>query len=168
MIVCGTGHRLQYLPCKFEHRHPFKISKLKQLERYFNQEKVDVVISGMAIGWDMWLAWTAIKIGIPMHAYVPFEGQDSLWSSEHRDQFHSLLNKASCVKYICDPGYAGWKMIKRDKVMVDDSDMTLSLWNPLKRSGGTWTTVRYATYSNRRVVNFWENPQKLLDKKDLR
>lgn len=164
-VLSGTGHRLQDLPCKFELRHSFKIDKLNQLKKYLekNKENIKSVISGLAIGWDMWLAWTTIKVGIPLIAYCPFEGQHVRWSTDHQKQFHWILEHAQHVDYVCEPGYAAWKMQRRNEAMVRDSDLVLALWNPEKKSGGTANCINYALKVNKPILNFWPNPEQPLN-----
>jgi uncharacterized phage-like protein YoqJ len=158
-----TGHRLQDLPCKFEFKHPWKLNKLKQFEKYLLDTQPKTLISGMALGFDMWGAWCAIKVGIPLVAYVPFEGQESRWSEDHKRQFHALLKRAQHVDYVCEPGYAGWKMHKRNESMVRDSDLVLALWNPDKKHGGTWSTVAHASTVGKPILNFWHEPERLVE-----
>jgi uncharacterized phage-like protein YoqJ len=157
MIYAATGHRLQHLPCGFEYKHPWKMEKLKVLEKYLLDNRPDRVISGMAIGWDMWIAWVAIKLDISLSAYVPCEGQESRWSPDHQKQYHWILERSNEIKICAEGSYAAWKMIKRDKDMVDDSDKVLALWNPEKKKGGTYNTVAYAHSVQKDMVNFWED-----------
>jgi uncharacterized phage-like protein YoqJ len=154
-VVCGTGHRPQDLPCKFKRDDPWKLEKLVSLRKYLEENPPDVVISGMAIGWDQWLCHTALQVGIPVWAYVPFEGQESRWSDEHKSQFHKLLGECAKVNYVSDSGYAAWKMHRRNEAMLKDSERVFALWNPEKKFGGTYSTVATALSMQKPIINFW-------------
>src|SRR5690349_15274598 len=104
-VVCGTGHRPQDLPCKWDKKHPWKLNKLKQIENLLREEPPAKAISGMALGFDSWLAYVAIKLGIPLSCYVPFKGQESRWSDEQKKFYHKTLDLADSVRYICPDGY---------------------------------------------------------------
>jgi uncharacterized phage-like protein YoqJ len=163
-IFCGTGHRLQDLPCRFEFKHPWKIEKLNKLRTYLenNKDNIEAIISGLAIGWDSWLAWTAIKVGIPLIAYCPFEGQHIRWSQEHQEQFHWILEHSKHIEYVCESGYAAWKMQRRNEAMVNNSNLVLSLWNPEKKQGGTFNCIQYAIKKDKPILNFWSNPAQFI------
>lgn len=154
-IACGTGHRPQDLPCLWERKHPWKISKLKQLECLCEREPPAKIISGMALGFDSWLVYIALKLKIPLLCYVPFKGQESRWSFEQKKFYQKTLDLAHSVKYICDEGYVPWKMQRRNEVMVNDADIVLALWNPDKKYGGTFNCLSYCLKCNKKVVNLW-------------
>jgi hypothetical protein len=74
MIIAGTGHRPQFCPCGFDENHIW-LTRLKyKLAFKLGVKNPTAIVSGMAIGWDTWLAEMAIDLGIPLHAYVPFKG----------------------------------------------------------------------------------------------
>lgn len=158
MIVCGTGHRPKYCPCKYNEKHPWLLD-LKQrlyadLEIGYSTGQIDTVISGMAIGWDTWLAETALEVGIPVWAYVPFKGQGDRWPTKTKQVYDSILERAEKVKYISEQ-YSQQSFLKRDREMVDDSGLVLALLNPLADEGGTYYTVRYAQDKNKEIINYW-------------
>lgn len=84
MIIAGTGHRPKYCPCKYDENHPWLFDLKERLGIYLgiwkntllNKEKL-IVRSGMAIGWDTWLAEEALVMDIEVHCFVPFKGQGS-------------------------------------------------------------------------------------------
>lgn len=157
MIVSGTGHRPDKLT---------KFGKPYTTEQHFGIVEVVIdwleghevkkVISGMALGYDMALAHAAVELDIPFIAAVPFEGQERMWSPKSKAFFKTLLDKAAEVVYVCDPGYAPWKMQKRNEWMVDNSNVLLALYNGDK-TGGTANCVRYAESKGKVIVNLWED-----------
>lgn len=155
MILAGTGHRPDKLggySTGWElSRRDFALDILKWLSP-------DHVISGMALGWDQALAWACIALDIPFTAAIPFEGQESMWPESSQKTWRTYVAKASVVHYVCEPGYAAWKMQKRNEWMVDqlspDHDMVLALWN--RTSGGTANCVAYADSRQVEVFNVWD------------
>ena len=118
------------------------------------------VISGMAQGWDTLAARTAIDLGIPYIAAVPWIGFSSNWPGEHQHLYLDLLEKAERVEIICDTQvYQPWVYQKRDEWMVDNSDLLCSAWDGV-REGGTWNTIKYALKKNRRdqILSVYERP----------
>lgn len=108
---------------------------------------------GMALGWDQALAEAAVLEGIPFDAYVPFLGQESVWPEESKKHYRYLMGKADTIVYVCPPGYAPWKMQKRNEAMVDAAEGVLALWN--NSAGGTANCVSYATRKGKPVRNVW-------------
>lgn len=150
VIIAGTGHR------------PDKIGGYTQVaeDRVYNLAydtlkalQPDIVISGMAIGWDQALAQAALDLKIPLHAYVPFEGQESRWPMMVRENYWRIRHKATHVNIICEGDYASWKMQKRNEAMVRDCTAILALWNG--SSGGTANCVFYAQRQRKKVQNLW-------------
>lgn len=152
LILAGTGHRPGRLGGYDRKTH----DKLRDfLRRWLNQQQPARVISGMAIGFD--LAWAAAALweGIPLSAYVPFKGQESLWSFECRQMYGKVLEKADKVKVVCEGGYAAWKMYRRNEAMVEACDQVVALWNRCL-SGGTYQCVKYAAGKGKEVINLWD------------
>jgi uncharacterized phage-like protein YoqJ len=152
MIICGTGHRPDKL-CNWREWDNHQMILVDIAKAWLSWHTPDVVITGMAIGWDQVLAEACIDVGIEYRAYVPFKGQESKWPPNAQSVYNSLLDNASEVKYVCEEGYAPWKMQKRNEAMVDDSDLVLALWNGTE--GGTGNCIKYAQSKNKRITNLW-------------
>lgn len=151
MIICGTGHR----PDKLGGYGEQAFSKLFYLASdYLEETRPDKVISGMALGWDQALADAAIDLDIPLIAAVPFLGQERMWPKASKDKYNILLERASDIIYVCDQGYAPWKMQVRNEWMVDHCDLVVALWNGTE--GGTCNCLKYADKKKKDVINLWE------------
>lgn len=150
MIVTGTGHR----PNKLGGYSAKAFKKLVNLASEILVElKPNMVISGMALGWDQALATAAILNNIPFTAAIPFQGQQNAWPDKSRVIFSKLLEKASKQVVICKGNYAAWKMQKRNEWMVDNSDIVIALWDG--SSGGTANCISYANKIKKKVINCW-------------
>lgn len=156
MIIAGTGHRPQYCPCKFDESHPWLEDLKMRVSEWLDRHQPTAVISGMAIGWDTWLAQVAQAKGIPVWAYVPFKNQGSKWPPPARLAYNEILRKSEIVTYLSDEYYPD-VFLARDRAMVEDADYIYSLLNPEAKSGGTYYTVQYAKKQNKTGKNFWRD-----------
>lgn len=151
MIICGTGHRPNKLGGYTVQAH----DRLVKVARYeLLRLQPTKVISGMALGWDQALAEAALLLAFPLVAAIPFEGQEKAWPQSSQDLFNEILEECSQLVYVSDPGYAAWKMQKRNEWMVDQSHVVLALWDG--SDGGTANCVRYANKMGKPVENAWD------------
>lgn len=153
-IFCGSGHRPQFCPCKFDENHKWLLGLKEDLKSYLLTEKPKAVITGGAIGMDTWLAEATLDLEIPLHLYIPFRGQGKNWPKESQKKYEDILNRATVVKYISET-YSKYAFLQRDEAMVNDCDVVLALLNPEANSGGTYYTVNYAKNNSKQVINFW-------------
>ena len=153
MIISGTGHR----PNKVGGYGDDAFQRLRALAvEHLEACTPELVISGMALGWDQALAQAAVDVGIPYDAYVPCHGQPAKWPRESQDKYRRLLNECREV-HITHPGpYPGaWVMQKRNEDMVDaTTGHVVALWDG--SDGGTANCVRYASEKGVHIVNLWE------------
>ena len=112
-------------------------------------------ITGMAIGADQLFAQAVIRLlddGIPCRiiAAVPFKGQESIWPVHQKEIYHTILSRCE-VNYVCEPGYAPYKMQRRNEWMVNMANEVLAVWDGLE-SGGTFNAMMYAIKKGK-VIN---------------
>ena len=151
MIICGTGHR----PDKLGGYGMAAGVKLVNLAvDWLEENKPTKVISGMALGWDYALAAAAFDLDIPFIAAVPFKGQEKMWPKLSQDNYNVLLRAADEVIYVCEEGYAPWKMQVRNQWMVDNCDTVLALWDG--KAGGTGNCIAYAKKVGKPIINLWD------------
>lgn len=146
-----TGHR----PDKLGGYKNEVYRRLRRLakEQLSEFEDIEYVLTGMALGWDQAIADSCVDLEIPFVACCPFMGQEKVWPAGSQMHYRELLGLAKEVIYVCEGGYAGWKMLRRDEYMVDNSDHLLALWNGSK--GGTGHTAQYALNKQHPVTNCW-------------
>lgn len=155
-IIAATGHR----PDKLGGYGDVSAALLTafagtMLNKY---EGKIAVVSGMALGWDQAIAVAALARDIDLVAAVPFKGQERKWPQEAQRRYREILDRAKKVVYVCEEGYAAYKMHHRNKWMVDRATEILALWNG--SAGGTKNCVDYAILKNKSVVNVWGDWQK--------
>lgn len=152
MKIAGTGHR----PDKLGGYGPStKIHLVRFAGRCLREIQPEILISGMAQGWDQALACAAIRCNIPFWAAIPCDGQELAWPEESQQEYHKLLEQAEKKIVVCPGPYAVWKMQKRNEWMVDavQDGAVLALWDG--SPGGTANCVRYARKIGVTVVNVW-------------
>ena len=143
MKIAFTGHRPNKLG-GYDDKTNKRTEVLNKIQKYLSDDYIKEMsfISGMALGVDQWIAEFAIEKNIDFDAYIPFKGQELAWPKSSQEHYHELLKKAKNIKYICEPGYAPWKMQKRNESMVNDCDILIAVWD--ESSGGTANCVKYA------------------------
>jgi predicted Rossmann fold nucleotide-binding protein DprA/Smf involved in DNA uptake len=152
LILAGTGHRPDKLG-------GYGADATARLVRFAQGALLELrpakIISGMALGWDQALAKACVLEGVPFDAYVPFLGQESVWPKASQERYKYLLGKADLINYVCEPGYAAWKMQSRNGAMARAADVVLALWNG--SDGGTANCVKFAKNTlNKPVLNVWD------------
>lgn len=115
-----------------------------------------VAVCGMAVGADAEFAEAALSLGVPLVAAVPVETQSDPWPLEARWRYDRFIAQACLVVEVWkDPDYRaqtiGSQMFARDRWMIDNSDLTVAVWDG-RVSGGTWHTVREAFRRGRKVL----------------
>ena len=160
---CFTGYR----PEKF----PFPLSADNQNFKQFEQHLLeaifalcaagcDVFYCGGARGFDMLAGETVLLLKkrrpVKLIMALPFPTQSAKWNESEKERYNLLLNSADEIIYL-ENEYRKWAFQKRNKFMVDNSDIVLTFCDG--KSGGTANTVKYALSKGRRIINLAsENP----------
>ena len=151
MILGFTGHRPASLPGNYSDRTDRAL--LNTADFILAQYKATKVISGMALGWDIAVAQSAIDRGIGLIAAIPFESQSSRWPLTSQERYQKLLNRADQIEIISSGKYSLQAMQQRNQWIVDRCDLLMALWHQDK--SGTKNCVDYALAINRPTFNCW-------------
>ena len=166
MIVGITGHRPDKLNNAYDVNHPLRKWLREQFKTKFVELKATTVISGMAIGADVDGALSAIELGIPVIAAVPFVGQEEKWSAFDKALYHKLLNEhVKQTVVVSVGGYHNEKFFTRNKWIVDNCEAIVAVHNGLIDFGGTFTTIKFASITGRSVHII--NPNDGIDPVDI-
>lgn len=160
--IAGTGHRpLDIAAALGLPRHEAYGGRL--LERLIDTATVfleaaapNVVLSGMAQGWDQALCHAARRLGIPYIAVVPCRGQESRWGTtgpSGQAVYRRLVAEARDVVTL-ESHYSDGCMNRRNVPLIASSTQVLALWSG-KTSGGTADAIRIAQRHGIPVVNAW-------------
>lgn len=150
MTIALTGHRPNKLGMEYEHDGPVSQSLMRQMEACITNYGATKIITGMALGADTLWALTAIRMGIPFIAAIPFKGQERMWPMHSQQRYKDILAKAESVVVVCEGEYAAWKMQKRNEWMVDNCDVLIAVWDGTR--GGTSNCITYAKSKNKTMV----------------
>lgn len=153
-ICCITGHRPQNFPFDYENKESTQYKKYIacMYEKVFAlaKEGYELFISGMADGADtdffdaVMAAQTRLaSLGktADFEAAFPYPNKKS---EIFRKEYPGFALSVISDKY--DKGC----FQKRNRYMVDKSDLVLAFWSG-KTSGGTWNTLKYARASGKKI-----------------
>lgn len=155
---CFTGHRPKSLP--FGSREDaagcirMKALLTESAEREIVEEGVTHFISGMAMGVDIYAAETVLKLKekypqVTLECAIPCAAQTARWPESWQKRYFDIL--AVCDKEtLLQTAYTADCMIRRNRYMVDSSDVVIAVWNGTK--SGTGNTVCYAQEKNKKVL----------------
>lgn len=138
--LCFTGHRPEKLTrCEWIIKND-----LQQQIRQAITEGMNIFISGMARGTDIWAAETVLTLrdaGCPIKLICacPYNGVEKQWKHDWQKRYHDILLQADYVKYIC-PAYSRDCFRLRNEWMVDHSAK-------VKLTGVELVTVWHAAFS---------------------
>lgn len=112
-------------------------------------------ISGMALGADMWFAECIVDLtdiygDIELEAAVPYRGQRDRLVAVDRFRYDAVIEKCAQVTVLSNE-YTKYCMNKRNKYMVDNSDVVLIV--NYAESGGTVNTRAYAEKKKKRIID---------------
>lgn len=153
MRLAVTGHRPQRLggfdKQTFNNLVEFAKTTLAKLQP-------ELVITGMALGWDQAVAQACVELEIPFHAYVPFKGQEGKWFHHNKVKYNELLLQAEKIVIVCEGGYHPDKLHKRNEAMVDNADALLAMFDGIPK-GGTYRCYQYAKLKGVTVYNCFKS-----------
>jgi len=147
-IMAFTGHRIQSLTHKQREAIPVKIREVLGKVKKVHGKYLGV-ISGMALGVDMYAARAAQTMGIRWAAYVPFPGQESRWYEADKRDYRKLLKCAAKVVMVSksrpkNKREAVGMLMERNRAMVEDCHLLGAFWNGT-RKGGAFETMKIAS-----------------------
>ena len=140
--VCFTGHR----PEKLKRDEKSIMNDLEKEIRKAVADGLNVFITGMARGVDIWAAQIVLKIrdegcNVRLICACPYEGFERKWSQEWQKSYRDILTAADFVKYVCN-GYSPACFQIRNEWMIDHSARVIAVFNG--ENGGTKNTIDYA------------------------
>lgn len=154
---CCTGHRPKGFPYRYgkdKKRHKEYLKQLKQKVLLAVKEYgITNFISGMAMGTDLDFAETVLelrnKYQITLECAVPCQNQTLKWDDKDRLRYERILRRADEINVISEQ-YTPECMLKRNRYMVDKSELVIAVFNG-EEKGGTWYTINYAEKTNKAI-----------------
>lgn len=109
-----------------------------------------VAISGMARGVDLLFARAAVSLGLDLHCYVPFPGQDRGWQADDVAERHALLAGGSVQTF--GNRYDVRLLHARNQAIVSDTDLLVAVLIESATSNGTRSTVLKARRAHKPIL----------------
>jgi uncharacterized phage-like protein YoqJ len=164
--LMGTGHRPKLYVEYSDYYESLSVMQ-KSIEAVISKYeiKLDVVISGMALGFDTALAMYAVSNNIPLHIYSPFIGQEYSWSDDYIGTYTALVKQAERVhfstnRYPANKGAAINALYKRNADMLQSAEVCLTFKRPEVDSGGTVSAIKKAKEMKIITVPVWTEYKK--------
>lgn len=150
IILAGSGHRPEHIATG---RHTLEEVRGKIFDFYVDLLKwlrCREVISGLARGFDLWLAWAALETDTRLVGAIPHPEQTRGWPIESQDEWISVVESCAEVHTI-SPTYWAKEgdnaLYARNRWMVDRCTHLTSFWQGTR--GGTAWTNDYAVASEK-------------------
>ena len=139
---CFTGHR----PEKLNATEWLVKQQLEKEIRRAIDDGLDVFISGMARGVDIWAAEIVLELrdsGTPIRLMCasPYDGFEKSWNEEWQERYRRIINAADYALFVCSAYNQSCFQI-RNEWMVNHSVRVIAVFNGEK--GGTQNTIKYA------------------------
>lgn len=152
---CCTGHRPKGFPFKYgldKQKHAAYLQTFEEkIELAITEYGITNFISGMAIGVDMDFAEIVLKLRnkypITLECAIPCPDQTLKWNDKDKLRYESILKCADEINIVSDM-YTPECMLKRNRYMVDKSQLVIAVFNGIEQ-GGTWYTINYAKRENK-------------------
>lgn len=158
IFIGVTGHRPTSLPCGYNEDHPFCVQTKLMIRKYLNTRAIEYphvrVITGMALGFDTWVAESALCIGIPVIAYLPFRNHGNNWRPESKNRHDMILGQCTQVK-VFNEEFKKSHYLQRDRHVVEDCEELFALYDG-RKTGGTHYTVKYAIELGKNFFNIYD------------
>lgn len=130
------------------------MQKLSQkIELVITEYGIAHFISGMAIGVDLDFAEIVLKLRnkypIKLECAIPCPNQTLKWNKADKLRYERILKCADKINLI-EKRYTPECMLKRNRYMVDKSELVIAVFNGIEQ-GGTWFTISYAKRENKTI-----------------
>ena len=149
---CFTGHRPEKLSIS---EREVKIALQKEI-RLAIADGINVFITGMAPGVDIWAAEIVLKLReqeelpLKLIAASPHPGFENRWSIDWQKRYAVIMSKSDFIKEVSTRYSSGCYQI-RNEWMVDHSTRVIAVWNG--SPSGTKNTIMYAKRKGVPVIN---------------
>ena len=149
---CFTGHRPEKLSIS---EREVKIALQKEI-RLAIADGINVFITGMAPGVDIWAAEIVLKLQeqeelpLKLIAASPHPGFENRWSFDWQKRYAVIMSKSDFIKEVSTRYSSGCYQI-RNEWMVDHSARVIAVWNG--SPSGTKNIIMYAKRKGVPVIN---------------
>lgn len=150
LVAAGTGHRPDKLGGYGDKAFELLVTAAI---KGITENDIDLMIVGMALGFDQALAAACIELSCPFLAYIPCKDHPNRWPVESQIKYKWLLEYAQEIVMVSEEPFTAWCMQKRNEAMVDDCDLILAMYDGT--NGGTHNCIKYAEKQEKPIVNLY-------------
>lgn len=137
--VMITGHRIHSVYEKYKDDIVTQIDcELHELMDAYDNKII--LITGMALGPDQWFAELGLKYGLPVHAYIPFVGQEKFWTRMEQARYRSILHRAEKVIVVSNTQSKS-AYLQRNIEMMKAAKHCIAVYDKKRVRSGTGHTV---------------------------
>lgn len=150
--VAATGHRPeQFTPTQTQWVRHVALPRI--LTRLRDVHGTQQVLTGMARGVDLWWADEALRQGIDVAAYLPFEQQTSSWVDPDDVAEWERVRAAASREVIARDRGNVYAFHARNDLLIADSDLLVGVHVDNPSSNGTASTMKKAEARQRFVLD---------------
>lgn len=148
--LCFTGHRPSKLCSPYRETSPV----VRQITAFLEDEIAAAIAhgctafyTGMAMGVDLMAAEAVLRAQVQypfihLYAIIPYAGQSDRYPPVWKARYQQVLQAADLVHYL-QSDYSPGCMRRRNRYLVEHSDLVVAVFNGNSRSG-TAQTIRMA------------------------
>ena len=149
---CFTGYRPHRFFFSPDGLRPEQVQwALREQIRVLYAQGYRTFVSGMCVGVDLWAAAEVAELQkedpqVRLVAAIPFEGQETYWTTADRRAYHRLLECCCRREVLFSPKEAAENAAmcyhRRNMWMVDHADTVLAVFDPRREDGRSGTAAR--------------------------
>lgn len=160
MRVMFTGHRPHVLGASVGW---VETEIVRVANKLYDGGLLGVGLSGLALGSDTWWAESVLRLGVELHAYVPFPQQADRWAEKDKSCYETLLSRATKIITIgASPNSRHYH--ERNALMVRDANICVAAYRPSLSKTGTGSTVHKILAAKKPLVMIDVEQQKTYTK----
>ncbi len=155
-----SGHRPEKLPWGSNEQDPRCVAlkiKMEQELRRLCEAGTGRFLCGMARGTDLMFGELVVKLRgaypITLEGVLPCPGQETRWPQKEQARFQALLGQCDSVTCL-EQNYSEGCMLRRNRYMVDNAQLLLTVWDGNPHSG-TGATVTYGRQRGLTIIPLW-------------
>jgi ribA/ribD-fused uncharacterized protein len=139
--VAATGHRPHKIPRK---QRDWVRDKLAYVaEKAVREHGMEVAISGLAMGSDLWWADAAHAVGARVWGHSPHPQQDQRWPDAWKDHRRRVMELAERVEHL-GPEFSNAYLFGRNTWMINEADALVVVADTSRSTGGTIAALHEA------------------------
>lgn len=158
--ICSfTGHRPDKFNFKYNEEHidciRLKAKLIDEIEKLY-LSGVKYFLTGCAMCVDIWCAEIVLQLknkyeDIELFSVLPCNNHDEKWSESYKQRLKNVLDNSK-KSITLQKNYTSDCYFKRNKYLVDKSNIVLGVYDLKMKRSGTRNTLNYAIQENKEII----------------